>query len=409
MLAAACAPTTEPPDDEDEQEVIDGNEDELAEPGFDRNRVISDAAFTDSEAMTEAEIQAFLDETPYGNKSALANYTSGGKRASRAIAEAAEKYHLNPLVILTRAQMEQSLIGKSSASKTALDFAFGCGCPDNASCSETWRGFHKQADCMASHMRSYLDDLESDGSTIAGWQVGKAKKTLDPQWVTPKNKATAALYTYTPWVGTSGFGNLGHFQIWKRFAGHIGYAPVGPGGCPAVTFPSGMSVQSLPSDAMTEAYTQLFASLGSNETAPSCFLDPAQLADPATDGLWSASSKVATNFTFSELLPNESGARQVLVDPALVQKLQSMRTKVGKAIIVEDAYRSPERHQDVCVACDVTLPMTLGRGALVSSSAGTQKLLDAAASAGAATCFASGGNVYVDVATPGRGCPIAAP
>lgn len=387
--------------------MTDASEDELSEPGFDRNRVLSDAAFVDWQAMSEAEIQAFLDETPYGNRSALAGYTSGGMTAARAIRVASETYRINPLVILTRLQMEQSLIGKSTATKKALDFAFGCGCPDNGSCSETWRGFHKQADCMASHMRSYLDDLEGGGSTIAGWKIDKAKKTLDKYWVTPKNAATAALYTYTPWVGTSGFGNLGHFQIWRRFAGHIGYAPIGPGGCLAVTFPSGMSAQSLPSDAMSEAYQ---TRLGfSADGAPSCFLDPAQLVDPTTEGTWSASSKVSSNFAFSELIKNEPSARQVLVDPALVSTLQAMRTKVGAAISVVDAYRSPERHLEECVACSAELPMTLGLGAIVSSSAGAQKLLDAAKSAGAPTCWAKGSQVYVDVATPGRGCPSAAP
>ncbi|MBK6517694.1 MAG: hypothetical protein IPG04_27145 [Polyangiaceae bacterium] len=407
--APACAPggLDPSPDGEEEEEVSDASEDELSEPGFDRNRVLSDAAFVDWQAMTEAEIQAFLDETPYGNRSALASYTSGGMSAARAIRVASESYRINPLVILTRLQMEQSLIGKTSASKKALDFAFGCGCPDNGSCSETWRGFHKQADCMASHMRSYLDDLEGGGSTIAGWKVGKAKKTLDPQWVTPKNMATAALYTYTPWVGSSGFGNLGHFQIWKRFAGHIGYAPIGPGGCAAVTFPSGMTVQSLPSDAMTEAYVDRlgFSSAG----APACFLDPAQLVDPTTEGTWPSSSKVSSNFAFSELIKNESSSRQVLVDPALVSTLQAMRTKVGAAISVVEAFRSPERHLDVCVACDAELPMTVGLGAIVTSSAGSQKLLDAAKTAGAPTCWARGGEVYVDMASPGRGCPSAAP
>lgn len=409
VTTSACAPDSLPEPDDDLEES-DASEDELAEPGFDRHRVISDAAFTDWEAMTEGEIQAFLNDTPYDNKSALASYSSGGMTAARAIAKAASQHGINPLAILTRAQMEQSLIGKSSATKKALDFAFGCGCPDGGSCSETWRGFHKQADCMAKHMREYLDDLEGGGSTVAGWKVGKAKKTLDPQWVTPKNNATAALYTYTPWVGTSGFGNLSHFKIWNKFAGHIGYAPVGPGGCPSVAFVSGMTAQSIPAEAMTEAYEIILSPHGlAAEDLPVCFLDPAQLVDPSTDGVWSANSKVSPNFAFSELVDNEPGARQVLVDPSLVQTLQSMRTSVGAAITVVDAYRSPERHVEECDACEATLPMTLGRGAIVRSSAGSQKLLNAAKSAGASTCWAAGSEVYIDVEAAGLGCPIEAP
>lgn len=412
-LLGACAPTAEPPPD-DEGEV-ESSDDELSEAGFDRHRVLSDAAMSDWQALDVAEIQAFLDHTPYGGKSALASYASGGMTAAQAIAKAASDHRINPLVILTRAQMEQSLIGKSTAKKSALDFAFGCGCPDGQSCSEAWRGFHKQADCMASHMRSYLDDLDGGGSTVAGWSVGHAKRSLDGYWVTPKNAATAALYTYTPWVGQSGSGNLGHFQIWKVFAGATGYAPVGPGGCPAITFPSGLAAQSLPSDAMREAYVTSLAPLGfDGAAAPSCFLDPQQLIDPTSDAAWSASSKVAANFSFRELIPNEAQSRQVLVDPALVSKLQSMRSALGAPLTVVEGFRSPERQAEACqglssAGCRATLSFSLGQAAIVSSSRSADAMLSAAKNAGAKTCFATAGGVYVDVAAPGSGCPRSAP
>src|SRR5690606_14614090 len=160
-----------------------------------------------------AEIQEFLEATPYGNRSVLAGLTTGGKPASQAIWEAAQEHRINPLVILVRAQMEQSLVAKSTATQRALDHAFGCGCPDDESCSSQYRGFGKQVACLTRLMRSYLEDLEGGGSTIAGWKVGKAKKTLDPLWVTPATAATAALYTYTPWVGNAGFGNVSHFKL----------------------------------------------------------------------------------------------------------------------------------------------------------------------------------------------------
>lgn len=413
VLGSGCAPSSAP--EVEDEDASESGEDELGEPGFDRNRVLSDAAMTDWQAMTPGEIQAFLSHTPYGGTSVLAGYMSGGKTAAQAIADAAETHHINPLLILTRAQMEQSLIGKSTASKKALDFAFGCGCPDGQACSEAWRGFHKQADCMASHMRSYLDDLEGGGSTIAGFAVGKSKKTLDGLWVTPKNAATAALYTYTPWVGQSGSGNLGHFQIWKRFAAEIGYAPSTPSGCPVVAFPSGLRAQSIPSDAMSEAYATALGPLGLPAgSVPSCFLDPMQLVDPASDTQWSSSSKVATNFTFRELIPSELGSRQVLVDPELVKRLQSMRSALGTAVKVEDAFRSPERQAEACqglsdAGCKATLGMSLGRAAFVSSSRSTADMLDAAKNAGATTCFATASGVFVDVSTPGSGCPRSAP
>ena len=55
-------------------------------------------------------------------------------------------------------------------------------------------------------MRAYLDELDQKGETRAGIAVGKATRTPDPCPVTPKNPATAAPYTYTPWVGKNSTG-----------------------------------------------------------------------------------------------------------------------------------------------------------------------------------------------------------
>lgn len=413
-FGSGCAPDNDVPDDT--EEVTDASEDELSEPGFDRNRLVSDEAFTDWEAMDAEQIQAFLDDTPYGNRSRLATYSSGGKTAAQGIADAAAKYHINPLAILVRAQMEQSLIAKTQPSQFALDYAFGCGCPDGGSCSTQWKGFHKQAECMAGHMRDYLDDQDGGGETIAGWKVGRAKKTLDPQWVTPKNKATAALYTYTPWVGSAGFGNLSHFKIWKSFAGYVGYAPAGPGGCPAMSYPAGLVAQSLPSPELTEAYKTLLGPEGlDTAAAPTCFLDPQNLSEPSTGAVASPSSRVSSNFRFSELIVGEPSSRQTLVDPDFVKKLQALRTKLASPITVVDAFRSPERHLSECAdacgtessclgGCAETLPLSLGRAAFIQTGASDGTTLSAAASVGFSTCWASAGEIYVAVGSPALGC-----
>jgi hypothetical protein len=46
--------------------------------------------------------------------------------------------------------------------------------------------------------------MDRTGETRAAWGVGKKNKTLDPCTIIPKTRATAAIYTYTPWVGTRG-------------------------------------------------------------------------------------------------------------------------------------------------------------------------------------------------------------
>jgi hypothetical protein len=85
----------------------------------------------------------------------------------------------------------------------------------------------------------YLQDLSTNGQTVSGWSVGKTKRSgapynrndaSDPGWekingqpsyVAPINKATAALYTYTPWVGgpTGVGGNYLFWTLWNKYWG----------------------------------------------------------------------------------------------------------------------------------------------------------------------------------------------
>ena len=50
--------------------------------------------------------------------------------------------------------------------------------------------------------------------TIGGWAPGRSKLTSEGLSVTPYNSATAALYTYTPWVLT---GTGGNWLFWNVF------------------------------------------------------------------------------------------------------------------------------------------------------------------------------------------------
>jgi uncharacterized membrane protein YgcG len=196
----------------------------MAEANFDRHDVLDTASMVDADAMTVAEVQAFLDNNPYGWTSVLASHVSNGHSAAQAFVDAGQANGINPLVLLTRVQMEQSLIGKTSAPLSTLKKAMGCGCPDNKPCQAQYKGFDKQVDCAASKLRSYLDDMDGGGTTIAGWGVGISKTTLDSYSVTPVNEATAALYTYTPWVSAA----KAHAKIWALYAAHVGYT--GPSG-----------------------------------------------------------------------------------------------------------------------------------------------------------------------------------
>lgn len=189
---------------------------------FAASDVMDDVLFEDAGYMTVDDIQAFLEATPYGRPTFLATHRVGQRTVAQAVVDAAWRYDINPLVLLAKLQVEMGLLGKVTKPSTRrVDFAMGCGCPDNRPCDEDLRGLDKQLVCAAERFRSYLSDLDSKGVTIAGWRVGRSKKTLDPIRVTPKNRATAALYTYTPWVLTGTGGNWLFWNVYRKYSRHF--------------------------------------------------------------------------------------------------------------------------------------------------------------------------------------------
>lgn len=120
------------------------------------------------------------------------------------IVEESLRQHISPLYMLARLETESSLV--TSGTHNHIDSACGCHCPDGDSCDSADAGFARQIRCSAKDLRGYLDTLDTKKVTISGWKVGVEKSTSDPCQVTPKNRITAALYTYTPWVGAYGIG-----------------------------------------------------------------------------------------------------------------------------------------------------------------------------------------------------------
>jgi hypothetical protein len=192
---------------------------------FYANRLVSDDAFFDSAAMTAADVQRFFERTPYGRKSFLADLRlASGELLSGALTRAAAERGLNPIILLVTLQKERGLISRTTApSQRSIDYAFGCGCPDGGSCSTTYKGLDKQLACAADVFRSYADDLEAGGTTVAGFKPGLATRVLDGVRVTPANRATAMLYTYTPWIQEGVGGNWLFWNIWRRYSVALGY------------------------------------------------------------------------------------------------------------------------------------------------------------------------------------------
>ena len=214
------------------EEAVGGDRASVTEVEFDKNAVLSDTALRDTAAMSTADIQAFLDETPWGHASVLADYEEDGKSAAEIMHEAAEQHGINPLELLVRVQMEQGLVYKQTASEESISIAFGCGCPHSPVCSSKYEGFANQAACAAGTLSRSMDRALTSNGTASGWKMGEEKLTQDKVEVVPSNAATAALYTYTPWVGEAGGGRKGiggaslHHQVWVRFADAVGYGAV---------------------------------------------------------------------------------------------------------------------------------------------------------------------------------------
>jgi hypothetical protein len=194
---------------------------------FNANNVVDDALFTGD--MDVATVQAFLEDSPYHNRSWLADHEVNGVPASQLIVDAARANQIHPLMLLVRMQVEASLVSKTvTPSQSRINAALGCGCPDGGGCSASYRGLAAQLTCGAKTLRKWYDgSIDRSGQ----WKQGQARRTLDPKTVTPSNHATASLYAYTPWVLV---GRGGNWLVWNvskkyvRFAETTGLIPSTP-------------------------------------------------------------------------------------------------------------------------------------------------------------------------------------
>jgi hypothetical protein len=196
--------------------------------GFDPNEILDSASMQDATAFDGPGIEAFLQQTPYGGASFLATYASHGVAASDAVVAAAAQFHVNPLVLLVHAEMDQGLVASSTypSPSSRVEFAFGCGCVAPGRCDPSYQGFDKQVTCLASALRDRLDAIAAAGTTANGWGPAVTTTTLDGVAVTPADDSTAALYDYAPVVaqGHAG-GNWLFWNVWHGYAAVLGYAP----------------------------------------------------------------------------------------------------------------------------------------------------------------------------------------
>jgi hypothetical protein len=186
---------------------------------FTANTVVGDDIFVDDGSFTVAEVQAFFERSPYNNRSWLADHSADGVSAAQLVVDAATAQRIHPIMLLARMQVEASLVSKTTRpTQYRIDRALGCGCPDGSGCSGSYRGFGPQLVCGARVLRKWYDgSVDRSGA----WQLGVARRTLDPRTVTPTNHATASLYAYTPWVLV---GSGGNWLVWNVTRKYVRYA-----------------------------------------------------------------------------------------------------------------------------------------------------------------------------------------
>jgi len=264
-------------------------------------RIIDDAVFTDKDAMSARDIQAFLNDkvgrngrgTPgvcdtkgerisefgggtradYGaangnpapftclkdyhevpkttpgpgipaNNYGGAPIPAGAKSAAQLIWDAAQRYNISPKVLLVTIHKESAgpLTTDDWPFRNQYTYAMGAHCPDSgpngsANCNPDYAGFSIQISESAKLMRYYLDNM--DKSWWPYKKLGNNSVLFHPNTscgssiINIETRATAALYTYTPYQpnqaalnnlygtgdGCSAYGNRNFWRIFTDWFG----------------------------------------------------------------------------------------------------------------------------------------------------------------------------------------------
>lgn len=193
---------------------------------FDPGNLISDYLFYNPDAMTQAEIQTFLQSkgSPCTNTNCLdvfkqstttraattrcAEYKGeAAESAARIIFKVQVACGISAKAILVTLQKEQGLITSSAPSDRAIRSAMGYGCPDTAVCDSLYYGFFNQVYSAAAQFQRYRLSPSSFRHQIGtqsvylhpnSWVVNPP--TCGTKTVTIRNAATAGLYNYTPYT-----------------------------------------------------------------------------------------------------------------------------------------------------------------------------------------------------------------
>ena len=130
--------------------------------------------------------------------------------------------------------------------------------------------------------------------------------------------------------------------------GEADAGPAAANGCPVLTFPSGIHLQTVPDATLSKSYASI--SDTKNYPKPLCFIDTAALQDPIAKKTYDTSVLVSAHFQLIELVGTElSYSKRVLLSPTLLAKLEAFRADLGgESVNITSGYRSPAHQRAVC-------------------------------------------------------------
>jgi putative cell wall-binding protein len=303
---------------------------------FQPGNIIGDAVFFNRAAMTEAQIQSFLqtkgpacragytclkdyyDTSRSIPADAMCGAYSGGvrERASRIIFKVAQACGINPQVLIVMLQKEQGLVLSNAPSAYNWQAAMGQGCPDTAACDARYYGFFNQVYGGAWQLKRYANPPGT--SNFFTWYApGKTWNVLyhpnrgcgtSPVYI--QNQATANLYYYTPYQpnaaalragynegdGCSSYGNRNFYNFFTDWFGSTQYSAFASAPNPTI---SGTAL----------AGQVLKASPGTWSPAPTSIAYQWLKGGQAIKGATSASLKVTNDLAGSALSVRVVGKR----------------------------------------------------------------------------------------------------
>lgn len=133
-----------------------------------------------------------------------------GETAAQIIWQAAQDYSVNPGVLIVLLEKEQGLITDTWPNHIQYRSATGYGCPDTAACASQYYGLKNQIRHAARMFRSVLDGGWTNYPVGPNYVRFHTNAACGGTTINIQNRATSALYRYTPYQPNQAALNAGY-------------------------------------------------------------------------------------------------------------------------------------------------------------------------------------------------------